>query len=741
MITVVSAVAGVVAAFAPTAPTAWRPASIGWTVLLVAAVTWLSSTARWWVLAFGAIAATVTQHQVPWVVVAAAGFVVALGLGVVNYRLPAMRSVGAALVLNARVAWFHGAPSLVTGAVAAAFAASGLSRRNGRIQRTVRRVAIGLAVGVGVCLAGSVVAGVQARGALRASTQQLRAALRAVRSGDVQVASDLLRSSSAQLATARDALQRPWASLGLAVPVASQQLDVLRRLTDVGADAARVVSTAIAQVNVDSLRVVDGRIDLDSIALLGPPLQRVHQAAVELDEAFTRSRGAWLVAPLADRLSSFADDLASIVRQTQVGSDVVALAPSLLGRDGPRTYFVMFTTPAEARGTGGYMATWAEVRADRGTVTVTRTGSTIDLITADTRPVLQMPDEFHQRYGPYGAGTAGQRSALDYWSNVTMPADFPTVGQVVAQLYPASGGTTLDGVLSIDVPTIARFMRITGPITVTGVDHPLTSDNIVDYITKDQYVTFATDSQRDAVLADLTAQLVHHLFGDTLPGPRVLAEAIGPAVAERRLVMWSAHPDEETVLRAVGADGGLVDPGTVADGFQVVVNNAGANKLDAYLHRSVTYRATVNRAASFVDGTLEVSLTNTVANPASLPAYAAGNPYGLPVGTNRMLLSIYTVLPVIGAEDDSGAATVSSAQEHGWWVTTLAIDLAPGATRTVRVHVAGSFGGDAPYTLVGVPQPALLADSLRLELRGPDDRILVDRAGRFGSVARVTLDR
>ena len=45
-----------------------------------------------------------------------------------------------------------------------------------------------------------------------------------------------------------------------------------------------------------------------------------------------------------------------------VGDFLVEVRLPLLGQDGPRTYFVAFTTPAEARGAGGYMATWAELR-------------------------------------------------------------------------------------------------------------------------------------------------------------------------------------------------------------------------------------------------------------------------------------------------------------------------------------------------------------------------------------------
>ena len=116
----------------------------------------------------------------------------------------------------------------------------------------------------------------------------------------------------------------------------------------------------------------------------------------------------------------------------------------MLGGDGPRTYFVAFTTPAEARGLGGFMGTWAELRADDGRLEVDPNGSDRR---ADRRrmgaapPVLDGPADYLARYGRFGAGVDGEPVAVDFWSNVTMSPDFPSITEVFAQLYPASGGT------------------------------------------------------------------------------------------------------------------------------------------------------------------------------------------------------------------------------------------------------------------------------------------------------------
>ena len=73
--------------------------------------------------------------------------------------------------------------------------------------------------------------------------------------------------------------------------------------------------------------------------------------------------------------------------------------------------------------------------------------------------------------GSAPASTA-QPVAIDFWSNVTMSPDFPSITEVIAQLYPASGGTPIDGAIAIDVESIARFLELTGPLQVERTGRP-----------------------------------------------------------------------------------------------------------------------------------------------------------------------------------------------------------------------------------------------------------------------------
>jgi hypothetical protein len=210
--------------------------------------------------------------------------------------------------------------------------------------------------------------------------------------------------------------------------------------------------------------MVEGVIDLTAIELLEVPFRDTSAALARTDDVIEESRSPWLLAPLGDRVGELHDEVTDLVGQTERAADAVALAPSMLGAEEPRTYFVAFTTPAESRGLGGFMGTFAELRADGGRLSVIRTGQTTELnqgLGADA-PVLDMPEEYLARYARFGASIDGGPVSADFWSNVTMPPDLPTVTDVIAQLYPESGGAPIDGVVALDVEAVARFLEITG---------------------------------------------------------------------------------------------------------------------------------------------------------------------------------------------------------------------------------------------------------------------------------------
>src|SRR5262249_23887586 len=174
---------------------------------------------------------------------------------------------------------------------------------------------------------------------------------------------------------------------------------------------------------------------------------------------------------------------------------------------------------------------------------------------------------------------------------VTGTRNFPTVAEGVRQRWPQSGGKKLDGVLYLDPETLAAMMRLTGPVTVPDYDKPLTADTATDFLLREQYALFQTDTRHE-FLVDAATTVFKKLTSVLLPQPKKIADPLAPSVAERRLMLHSFHPDEQALFQRLGIDGAL--PPVDGDFLSVRASNLGLNKIDSYMRRTVTDDVTVD---------------------------------------------------------------------------------------------------------------------------------------------------
>ena len=138
----------------------------------------------------------------------------------------------------------------------------------------------------------------------------------------------------------------------------------------------------------------------------------------------------------------------------------VQRVPAMLGAEGPRVYFVAFTTPAESRGLGGSMGNWAEVTIDAGRFSVTGFGRTADLaVDGDT----------------------------ETWVRITSSPHFPDVAQRSPMAIPAFSGHQVNGVIAMDVYAVAALMKITGPDRLSSIAQTVSADNVATFLLSDQY--------------------------------------------------------------------------------------------------------------------------------------------------------------------------------------------------------------------------------------------------------------
>ncbi|CCQ13625.1 putative uncharacterized protein [Rhodococcus sp. AW25M09] len=509
--------------------------------------------------------------------------------------------------------------------------------------------------------------------ATRDSATQAKDALLDGDSAGAEAAAALASESANDVVSATTSI--PF-SIAKAVPYLGSPLKSVAQISDVvqglADDVLAPASAAGASLNPSSLVEGGGKVDTAALRDAQPVLQQTSAAADELSERAQQVDEPAFLGVVDEARTSLIDqthELANLLTNTRIASE---LLPSMLGDNGPRSYFLAFQTNAEARGTGGLLGGYGIIRAENGTARVDTLGSNNEL--AFAQQPIDLGAEYNALWGP--------RNTTTDFRNSNASPHFPYAGQIWSSMWTEQTGEVLNGTIATDPIALSYILGATGPVTLADGEQ-ITADNVVEITLSTAYSRFGDDqAARKAYLQQISSAVVAKMVNGTAPSSSLL-DAVGRAGSEGRISIWSADPAEQAVL--AGTKVGHTLPDSPAPYANVVVNNAGGNKLDYYLARDISYTAT-----SCTDGTrtstVTATLTNTV-NPDGLTQYVASTfQPNVPYGTNEAIVYLYgtqgatiTAMKVDGVT----AFSIQSGTELGRPVKAAYVTIPPGESQTV----------------------------------------------------------
>ena len=390
---------------------------------------------------------------------------------------------------------------------------------------------------------------------------------------------------------------------------------------------------------------------------------------------------------LARNFRAQTSDIAKLLENTALAA---RLAPSMMGADGPRTYFMGFQTNAEARGTGGLLGGFGILRFDNGTATVDTLGPNTELI-GTFAPV---------DLGPEYAETYGFTNPTTDFRNSNLSSHFPYAAQIWKSMWAQESGMNVDGVIAIDPVALSYILGAVGPVTMPDGEI-ISKDNVVELTESTAYIRFPTDqTARKNYLQDIANEVVKKMTGG-VESPRKLLDALGEAVSQRRIAVWSSSPADQKLLEETPL--AHVIPDDPAPYAEVVINNLGGNKMDYYLKREIEY------AADGCDGetrmsTVTIRLTNAVSDK-PLPEYVASSPGLRPdirieVPSGTMLTSVRllatTDAKLVSALADGQEVPVFTGTERGHPSFELQVAIPPGQSGEVSFHLSEPTSAGPP---------------------------------------------
>lgn len=432
----------------------------------------------------------------------------------------------------------------------------------------------------------TVVAALGVRTNLTKGGDELKDGKRLLAAGDLGQAADAFRGAGKTFAAAEATASGGLAGFVRVVPILGRNLDVAAGTATAGRELAAAgaqLSTAVDGLpgGLGSLAPTDGRLPVEAIASLTDEVAAAGAHAEAALAAIDATPSTLLAGPVADARVEAHQQVLDAATSLRSASQLLGAFPAFAGADGPRRYLLMAQSPAEQRGTGGIWGAFAVLTADDGAISVSPFQGVLTLPELDPDAVPAPNPDYRRNYDAYGG--AGS------FRDLNMTPDFPSAARAALGNYRVSTGEQLDGVISADPFALQELFKVTGPASIPSLGVTINAANLIDFTTNEAYIRFANQGKaRKEVLGAVAGAAFEEFLtqpGEALPK----LKAIGRAVANDNLKVYSTDPAFERGLHIAGRDGALFTaPGD--DLLSVVVNNVAASKIDYYVSRSVDYR-------------------------------------------------------------------------------------------------------------------------------------------------------
>lgn len=270
------------------------------------------------------------------------------------------------------------------------------------------------------------------------------------------------------------------------------------------------------------------------------------------------------------------------------------LIKEILGNRKSQRYLLLFQNNSELRATGGFIGSYGILDIENGQIK--------NLFIDDIfNPDGQLQEKIVPPMPIQKISSAWSMHDSNWF------ADFPTSAKKVALFYEKTGGSTVDGVISITPEVIKGLLAITGPIEMPTYGITITKDNFISQTqTQVESLYDKEENRPKKIISDLTPMLLEKLFQNTNQNQAdntvKLIRNIENAFKEKRILIY--HRDEriEQMLQKRGWGGEVIQ--TEGDYVSVVNSNINGYKTDAVIEENISLDTRI-----LTDGSLINTLT------------------------------------------------------------------------------------------------------------------------------------
>jgi hypothetical protein len=233
----------------------------------------------------------------------------------------------------------------------------------------------------------------------------------------------------------------------------------------------------------------------------------------------------------------------------------------------------------------------------------------------------------------------------------------------------------------------------------------LNASNVVAALLNQTYQVLDTQAEQDSFFETAARKIFDSVMsgkGDQQQAIRGLAAAGG----QHRVLVWSAHDDEEAQIADTAVSGSLQGKSGDRPQIGMYINDSTAGKMDYYLQYRSTAAAVDCRKGGAQDIRATMALTSTMPTDfRSLSVWILGSGQFAAQGQIAFNLRVYAPYggEITGLTVDDEQHSVTADKHHGRQVALLPITLSPGQKMTVSADIRTAPGQSGDGTLSFTP--------------------------------------
>jgi len=294
------------------------------------------------------------------------------------------------------------------------------------------------------------------------------------------------------------------------------------------------------------------------------------------------------------------------------GSGISEELSGVLGKDGRKTYLVLFQNNMEIRPTGGFIGSFAIVTFEGGRMT---DFSVSDVYSADgqLKGHIEPPKPIKDYLG----------EANWFLRDSNWDPDFPTSAKRAEWFIDKEIGRAVDGVIAIDLSPVKDALAVMGPMFLPDYNMDVTTENLYEKTQEEVHEDFFPGTHKKAsFLTALSRNMVEQLADLDSSEKTGMIKTFYESLEQRHIQFYLHNEKIQSAISGLGWSGTLAQGNCGKDCYPdfvgLVEANVGVNKANYFISRD--QNLAVNVLPDRIERELTVRFKNS-ANPGlGLPA-------------------------------------------------------------------------------------------------------------------------